>query len=75
MPAGSPGQEALKQILESVGFTDGGRSDHIYAPWSGVAGASQAGMELRTELLEFLRDGSKCSTRVRSMLTKIERFF
>lgn len=75
MPAGSPGQEALKQILESVGFTDGGRSDHIYAPWSGVAGASQAGMELRTELLEFLRDGSNCSTRVRSMLTRIERFF
>lgn len=75
MPAGSPGQEALKQILESVGFTDGGRSDHIYAPWSGIAGASQAGMELRSELLEFLRDGSNCSTRVRSMLTKIERFF
>lgn len=75
MPAGSPGQEALKHILESVGFTDGGRSDHIYAPWSGVAGASQAGMELRTELLEFLRDGTNCSTRVRSMLTRIERFF
>lgn len=75
MPAGSPGQEALKQVLESVGFTDGGRSDHIYAPWSGVAGASQAGMELRTELLDFLRDGSNCSTRVRSMLTKISRFF
>lgn len=75
MPAGSPGQEALKQILESVGFSDGGRSDHMYAPWSGVAGASQAGMELRTELLDFLRDGSNRSPRVQSMLTKIERFF
>lgn len=75
MPTGSPGQEALKQILESVGFTDGGRSDHMYAPWSGVAGASQAGMELRTELLDFLRDGSNRSPRVRHMLTKIESFF
>ena len=75
MPAGSPGQEALKQILESFGFTDGGRSDHIYAPWSGVAGASHAGMELRTELLDFLRDGANRSPRVQSMLTKIERLF
>lgn len=75
MPTGSPGQEALKQILESVGFTDGGRSDHIYAPWSGVAGASKAGMELRSELLEFLRDGSNRSARVQRMLTKIESFF
>ena len=75
MPAGSPGQEALKQIFESVGFTDGGRSDHMYAPWSGVAGASQAGMELRTELLNFLRDGSNRSPRVQHMLTRIESFF
>lgn len=75
MPAGSPGQEALKQILESVGFSDGGRPDHMYAPWSGVAGASQSGMELRTELLDFLRDGSNRSTRVQHMLTKIESFF
>lgn len=75
MPAGSPSQEELKQIFESVGFTDGGRSDHMYAPWSGVAGASQAGMELRTELLDFLRDGGNRSTRVQQMLTKIESFF
>jgi hypothetical protein len=75
MPPGAPGQEALKQILESVGFSDGGRPDHIYAPWSGVAGASQAGMELRTELLEFLRDGSHRSPRVQHMLTKIESYF
>lgn len=75
MPAGSPGQEALKQIFESVGFSDGGRSDHMYAPWSGVAGASQSGMELRTELLDFLRDGSNRSIRVQLMLTRIESFF
>lgn len=75
MPPGSPGQEALKQILESVGFSDGGRSDHIYAPWSGVAGASQAGMELRTELLDFLRDGAHRSHRVQLLLTKIEAYF
>lgn len=75
MPAGSPGQEALKQILESVGFSDGGRPDHMYAPWSSVAGASQAGMELRTELLDFLRDGANRSSRVQQMLRKIEKFF
>jgi hypothetical protein len=75
MPAGSPGQEALKQILESVGFSDGGRSDHVYAPWSGVAGASQSGMDLRTELLDFLRDGSNRSPRVQNLLTKLEGFF
>lgn len=75
MPTGSPGQEALKQILESVGFSDGGRPDHMYAPWSGVAGASQSGMELRTELLDFLRDGSNRSPRVQNMLTKIESYF
>lgn len=75
MPVGSPSQEELKQILESVGFTDGGRSDHVYAPWSGVAGASQAGMELRTELLDFLRDGANRSTRVQRMLVKLEHFF
>lgn len=75
MPAGSPSQEELKQIFESVGFTDGGRSDHMYAPWSGVAGASQAGMGLRTELLDFLRDGGSRSARVQHMLTQIESFF
>lgn len=75
MPAGSPNQEELKQIFESVGFTDGGRSDHMYAPWSSVAGASQAGMELRTELLDFLRDGGNRSTRVQYMLKQVESFF
>jgi len=75
MPAGSPNQEELKYIFESVGFTDGGRSDHMYAPWSGVAGASQSGMELRSELLEFLRNGSNRSIRVQRMLTKIEGLF
>lgn len=75
MPDGSPSQEQLQQIFESVGFTDGGRSDHMYAPWSGVAGASQSGMELRAELLDFLRDGRNCSARVQRMLTRIENVF
>ncbi len=32
-------------------------------------------MELRTELLDFLREGSNRSPRVQNMLTKIERLF
>lgn len=75
MPAGAPGQEALKQIFESVGFTTGGRADHLYGPWSSVAGATQTGMALRTELLEFLRDGSQRSPRVQQMISRIERQF
>jgi hypothetical protein len=75
MPAGAPGQETLKQIFESVGFTTGGRSGHLYAPWSSVVGATQAGMDLRTELIEFLLDGTQRSTRVQQMITRIENNF
>ena len=75
MPAGAPGQEALQKIFESVGFTTGGRPDHLYAPWSSVVGASQASMELRTELLDFLRDGTKRGPAVGQMISRLEGYF
>lgn len=75
MPAGAPGQEALQKILESVGFTTGGRYDHLYAPWSNVAGSSHAGMALRAELLDFLRDGTLRGPSVQHMLAKLEGYF
>lgn len=75
MPPGSPGQEQLQQIFESVGFTTGGRSDHLYGPWSGVAGASAAGMALRNELVDFLLDSSKQGETVQRLIQKIETHF
>lgn len=75
MPAGAPGQEELQKLFESVGFTTGGRSDHLYAPWSSVVGASQAGMELRTELLDFLRDGTQRGPSVQQMIARLEGHF
>lgn len=75
MPPGSPGQEQLQQIFESVGFTTGGRSDHLYGPWSGVAGASTTGIALRNELVEFLLDSSQQGETVRRLIQKIETYF
>lgn len=75
MPPGSPGQEQLQQIFESVGFSTGGRFDHLYAPWSGVAGASAAGMALRNELVDFLLDSSKQGEAVQRLIKKIEPHF
>jgi hypothetical protein len=75
MPPGSPGQEQLQQIFESVGFSTGGRSDHLYGPWSGVAGASAAGMALRNELVDFLLDSSNQGRTVQLLLQKIEAHF
>lgn len=75
MPPGSPGQEQLQQIFESVGFSTGGRYDHLYGPWSGVAGASSTGMALRNELVDFLLDSSNQSTTVQLLIEKIEAQF
>jgi len=75
MPPGSPGQEQLQQIFESVGFSTGGRSDHLYGPWSGVAGASDAGMALRNELVGFLLDNSNQGKTVQLLIHKIEAHF
>jgi len=75
MPPGSPGQERLQQIFETVGFTTGGRADHLYGPWSGVAGASASGLDLRNELVEFLLDTSKQGHNIQKMIGKIEQYF
>ncbi|MGA3827817.1 hypothetical protein [Pseudomonas chlororaphis] len=75
MPAGSPGQEELQRIFETQGFTTGGRSDHLYGPWSSVAGASASGVALRNELLEFLLDSTKRGPNVQRMLDKIAQHF
>ncbi|TCW31801.1 NACHT domain-containing protein [Gulbenkiania mobilis] len=75
MPPGSPGQEQLQQIFESVGFSTGGRSDHLYGPWSGVAGASSAGMALRNELVDFLLDSSNQGKTVQLLIQKLEAHF
>lgn len=75
MPVGSPGQDELQRIFETQGFTTGGRPDHLYGPWSSVAGASPAGVALRNELLEFLLDSTKCGPNVQRMLDKIAEHF
>lgn len=75
MPQGAPGQEELQQIFESVGFTTGGRSDHLYGPWSQVAGASAAGIALRNELVDFLLDNKNQGETVRLLIQKIESSF
>lgn len=75
MPAGSPGQEELQRIFETQGFTTGGRPDHLYGPWSSVAGASAAGVSLRNELLEFLLDSTKRGASVQRMLDKIAQHY
>lgn len=75
MPSGSPGQEELQRIFETQGFTTGGRPDHLYAPWSSVAGASAPGFALRNELLEFLLDPKKRGPKVELMLNKIAQNF
>jgi hypothetical protein len=75
MPAGSPGQEELQRIFEAQGFTTGGRPDHLYGPWSSVAGASASGVALRNELLDFLLDSTKRGPSVQRMLGKIAQYF
>jgi hypothetical protein len=69
-PPGTPSHAALVALLRSLGFTDGGRSGHIYAPWSAVAGASD--WELRNELSAFLRDGTR-TPRIEQCITRLDR--
>jgi uncharacterized protein YjbI with pentapeptide repeats len=72
MPDGAPSPADLKAILEAEGFTDGGRSDHMYAPWSSVAGAGKEAVALRNELLGFIRNGTGGEA-VQRMLARLER--
>lgn len=75
VPEGSPGQAQLQQIFEAVGFTTGGRSDHLYGPWSSVVGASASGVALRNELVEFMLDITKQGASISKMIERIESYF
>jgi hypothetical protein len=72
LPAGSPSQAELFQILEAEGFTTGGRAGHIYAPWSSVVGGGDDAIVFRTELMEYMQS-KKEGTTVKRMLERIRR--
>lgn len=71
MPAGAPGQPQLKAILEAFGFAPGGRSDHLYAPWSGVLGGGEADRKFRGELIDFMADPTREGPTVGKLLQRI----
>jgi hypothetical protein len=71
MPIGAPSASSLRGVLESEGFDTGGRSDHLYAPWSSVLGGGAPALVLRNELLAFLRSGT-IGGHVKNMLKRIE---
>lgn len=73
MPPGSPGKEALQSMLESVGFKTGGRSDHLYAPWSSVLGGGEEERRIREELVEFMKSSNSHGPTVTELLRKIRR--
>ncbi|HST61941.1 MAG TPA: pentapeptide repeat-containing protein [Longimicrobium sp.] len=72
LPTGAPTDSELTDVLFAVGFTTGGREDHVYAPWSSVAGASTTGRELRNELAAFVREARSGPT-VETMLIRLRR--
>lgn len=71
MPAGAPGQPHLKAILEAFGFAPGGRSDHLYAPWSGVLGGGEVERRFRGELIDFMADPTRVGQNVGKLLQRI----
>lgn len=73
LPDGAPSGETLFRILRTVGFTDGGRDRHLYAPWSGVVGGGEAAFKMRSELLDFMTNGTSTGVTVNSLLAKIRR--
>lgn len=75
LPEGSPSRDELQQYLISVGFKAGGRSDHIYGPWSSVVGGGDSGRKIRSELIDFMRDKTIQGPTVKSLLKKINRHF
>lgn len=58
-PPNPPSYEQLKQQLESIGFTSGGREAHIYAPWAPINGVREEDLKLRQELLTFMLGGKR----------------
>jgi hypothetical protein len=69
MPEGSPTDGDLLAVLAAEGFTPGGRADHLYAPWSSVAGGRKR--DLRNEMLAFLRNRTK-GPAIERMLKKVD---
>ncbi len=72
LPKGAPTGETMFRILEAFGFTDGGRANHLYAPWSSVAGGGPDEIEFRNELNDFLSKDAR-SVRVTQLLERIRR--
>jgi uncharacterized protein YjbI with pentapeptide repeats len=72
LPAMSPPAPVLLQFLEAEGFSTGGRTAHIYAPWSSVVGAGDNAIVLRNELIEFMRTDKESRT-VKRILEKIRK--
>ncbi len=70
MPPGSPSASELIHLLRAEDFTDGGRHDLLYAPWSRVAGGTAAGVALRNEIGAFLRGGTP-SPRIQQMVERV----
>ncbi|EGY01713.1 hypothetical protein AZA_39130 [Nitrospirillum viridazoti Y2] len=75
LPSGSPGRDDLQGILESVGFATGGRSDHLYAPWSSVLGGKEQDRVIRAQMIEFMQDNDKCDGVISVLLRKFGRYF
>jgi hypothetical protein len=72
VPDGAPNASALMDILLSQGFTKGGRTGHVYGPWSSVVGGGESGVAIRNELLKFFRSGISGPT-TQALIAKINR--
>ncbi|WP_173178113.1 NACHT domain-containing protein [Pseudomonas tohonis] len=75
MPAKSPSPDELKSILESIGFADGGRSDHLYAPWASVLGGAEEERKIREDIINFLMHKDIESPTIQKLLRRISPYF
>jgi hypothetical protein len=57
VPDGMPSNAALVTILHQEGFSDGGRDNHVYAPWSQVGGKTKEGLDMRNAYVDYLMNG------------------
>ena len=73
LPEGSPTGETLFDILCTVGFTDGGRDRHLYAPWSELVGGGDLAIRLRNEFGDFMSRGITTGETVTALLGKIRK--
>ena len=54
-----PSNSSLVDILHAEGFSDGGRDNHVYGPWSQVGGRSTSGLAMRTAYIDYLVNGRR----------------